>query len=168
MSENQHNETPTPRTDAQLARVSTLEWRDPPPQVNADFARELERECAELRQTCSDLRHQLAARKTKAQQYCDEINALLLERDAALSRERRLREACEGLLDGLDANSDEQGGLTHDQWLDAIRAARAAMAFDGREDMSAAIEDAKSMPDDPERLQRIKDKIALDEKKKEK
>lgn len=36
----------------------------------------------------------------------------------------QLRDVIAGLLDGLDANSDERGGLTNEQWERLIQAAR--------------------------------------------
>lgn len=140
-SQLKEDETPTPRTDAAAFELSVrfIPTSDERQRVvPIATAKELERECAELRQTCSDLRHQLAARKTKAQQYCDEINALLLERDAALSRERRLREAIEPEVDDLRRISQSlflvHGGEMLSAKLSGLAGRfEAALAFDGKE-----------------------------------
>lgn len=62
--------------------------------------------------------------KTEDDTRAEEISA---ERWAECCQ--KLGAACEGLLNGLDANTDDQAGLTHEQWLDAIRDARAALDF---------------------------------------
>ena len=45
-------------------------------------------------------------------------------------RVRELEEVIDGLLDGLDANSDERGGLSQAQWDRRVKYARQALAHD--------------------------------------
>ncbi len=56
----------------------------------------------------------------------------VVELDADIARlteaNRVMREALDGLLDGLDANVDERSGLTNEQWEQRIAFARAALA----------------------------------------